>query len=50
LPECGGPARWSLRIDTNREAAASSTTFESGDAYETTAHSLLLFVLETAAA
>jgi isoamylase len=50
LPRCAGGTRWSLRIDTNVEQPAANSTFETGDAYETTAHSLLLFVLEADAA
>ena len=50
LPECAGATSWSLLIDTNVEALVPGATFQTGDAYETTAHSLLLFALQPAAA
>jgi glycogen operon protein len=50
LPACAGGSSWSLLIDTNQESGALAATFETGDAYETTAHSLLLFALQAATA
>jgi isoamylase len=50
LPECGGSATWTLMIDTNQAEPGPGGTFETGDAYETTARSLLLFVLKSQAA
>jgi glycogen operon protein len=53
LPECAGGTRWSLLIDTNAEEPAPGAvapTFEAHDVYETTARSLLLFALQSAAA
>jgi isoamylase len=49
LPQCAGGSSWTLLIDTNHEHASPRATFETGDAYETSAHSLLLFVLQAAA-
>jgi glycogen operon protein len=49
LPQCAGGTRWSLRVDTNIEGPLAAATFETGDVYETTARSTLLFVLETVA-
>jgi isoamylase len=49
LPECAGGSTWALLIDTNAEGPTARATFETGDAYETSAHSLLLFVLQAAA-
>lgn len=50
LPECAGGSRWSLLLDTNVDELASAAAFESGDVYETTAHSVLLFALVPAVA
>jgi isoamylase len=49
LPQCAGGSSWTLLIDTNVEQPVKPATFETGDAYETSAHSLLLFVLVAAA-
>jgi isoamylase len=49
LPQCAGGSSWALLIDTNHEEPVPRATFETGDAYETGAHSLLLFVLQAAA-
>ncbi|HJU17891.1 MAG TPA: glycogen debranching protein GlgX [Stellaceae bacterium] len=45
LPECAGGSRWSLLIDTNIPESESGS-FNTGDAYQVTARSLLLFGLE----
>ncbi len=46
MPRCAGGSRWSLLIDTNHEHQIASAAFETGDASETSARSLLLFMLE----
>jgi glycogen operon protein len=48
LPACAGGTAWSLLLDTNQASMTAHATFEVGDAYETTAHSLLLFGLRPA--
>ncbi|HVJ54900.1 MAG TPA: glycogen debranching protein GlgX [Aliidongia sp.] len=45
LPECVGGRRWSLLIDTNIPDGEGES-FETGDSYDVTARSLLLFGLE----
>jgi glycogen operon protein len=49
LPQCAGGSSWTLLVDTAHEAGTSRATFETGDAYETSPHSLLLFVLQAPA-
>jgi hypothetical protein len=44
-----GGSLWLLLIETSREPTGRSPTFETGDVYEMTAHSLLLFVVAPAA-
>jgi hypothetical protein len=39
-----------LLVDTNQDTIAAGACFETNDAYEITAHSLLLFVLQSAVA
>jgi glycogen operon protein len=46
LPECPGGERWRRLIDTNLDISAPVASFGSGDAYDTTGRSLLLFVLQ----
>jgi glycogen operon protein len=46
LPDCPGGSRWSLLVDTNAPDGGGRTALEFGDAYDVTARSLLLFVLE----
>ncbi len=46
LPECAGSAMWTLLIDTNQAEPATGGTYETGDVYEATARSLLLFALK----
>ncbi|MGB8480280.1 MAG: glycogen debranching protein GlgX [Acidobacteriaceae bacterium] len=50
LPECPGGDRWKLLIDTNLEGAATESIekemFKSGDSYDVTGRSLLLFELQ----
>ncbi len=46
LPECGGAAVWTLKIDTNHEEQQPGAEFATGDVYQTTARSLLLFALK----
>lgn len=50
LPECPGGNEWSLLIDTNQEEGGgkdiSAVKFKTGEAYDVTARSLLLFALE----
>ncbi|MGH9617851.1 MAG: glycogen debranching protein GlgX, partial [Acidobacteriaceae bacterium] len=50
LPECPGGDIWSLLIDTNMETADEKSggkeTFKSGDSYDVTARSVLLFALQ----
>ena len=48
LPNCAGGHTWSMLIDTNDPGKDEARRFESGDVYEVTARSLLLFVLEAA--
>jgi len=51
LPECAGGALWALLVETSREpTTGGNPTFEIGDVYDLTAHSLSLFVLASAAA
>jgi glycogen operon protein len=45
LPSCPGGNTWTRVIDTNIPEDEETTTFKSGDAYEVTARSLLLFAL-----
>ncbi len=45
LPECAGCTQWTLLIDTNRPMLPTQGTFATGDVYQTTAHSMLLFAL-----
>ncbi|MGO8719626.1 MAG: glycogen debranching protein GlgX [Acidobacteriaceae bacterium] len=50
LPECPGGDTWNLLIDTNIEAeegkSGAKETFQTGDSYDVTARSLLLFALQ----
>jgi isoamylase len=50
LPECPGGDTWKLLIDTNIEDAAAKSiekeTFKTGESYDVTARSLLLFELQ----
>jgi len=50
LPECAGGSEWSLLIDTNMDEgggkAASKERFATGETYDVTARSLLLFALQ----
>lgn len=53
LPECAGGSQWSLLLDTNMDdrgegagTASEKEIFQTGDAYEVTARSLLLFALQ----
>ena len=48
LPEAAEGNGWSLLIDTNLAADAPVESFPVGGAYDVTAHSLLLFLMETA--
>jgi isoamylase len=46
LPECPGGARWYRLIDTNLPDEVPGTTFKSGDTYDVTGRSLLLFTMQ----
>ena len=46
LPDIPGPDHWTCLIDTNQPERETLPTFKTGDGYEVTAHSLLLFALE----
>lgn len=46
LPECEGGNAWIRLIDTNLPDEEEEITFKSGDVYDVTARSLLLFALE----
>ncbi len=52
LPECIGGSEWRLLLDTNIEETGEKNekkaSFHTGDSYEVTARSLLLFALEAA--
>ncbi len=50
LPETPGGPRWKLLIDTNLPDEELAPHFETGDSYDVTARSLLLFVLDQAKA
>jgi glycogen operon protein len=54
LPEYPGGSKWSLLIDTNLEELGMNedgkTPFHTGDSYEVTARSVLLFALEAESA
>jgi glycogen operon protein len=50
LPACPGGDQWSRLIDTNVELGAETGLFKTGDRYDVTARSVLLFVLITAQA
>jgi isoamylase len=45
LPETAGGSHWQLLIDTNLEDDAEMGTFISGESYDVTDRSLLLFAL-----
>jgi len=45
LPACPGGDQWSRLIDTNVELGSETETFRTGDRYDVTARSVLLFVL-----
>jgi glycogen operon protein len=45
IPACPGGTEWSLLVDTNI-VESGNRRFKTGDEFELTAHSLLLFVLE----
>jgi glycogen operon protein len=45
LPECQGGSEWELLVDTNKPELEEGSTFRTGDAYETTGRSLLLYAL-----
>jgi glycogen operon protein len=47
LPACPGGDQWSRLIDTNIDLGAETGTFKTGDRYDVTARSVLLFVLIT---
>jgi len=47
LPACPGGDQWSRLIDTNVELGAETDVFKTGDHYQVTARSVLLFVLIT---
>jgi isoamylase len=49
LPACAGGSAWSLVIDTGQERATPRATLKVGDVYDMPAHSLVLFVLRSAA-
>ena len=49
LPQCAGGTTWSLLIDTNQSELTPDARFETGDPYDVTAHSLLLFALDPTA-
>jgi glycogen operon protein len=46
LPETVGGTRWSLLIDTNLPHESTPHVFKTGDVYDVTARSLLLFELQ----
>jgi len=48
LPECAGGDRWLLLIDTNLPDDREKGMFKTGDSYELTGRSLLLFALQPA--
>ena len=51
LPPCAGGESWALLFDTNlAQTEESAEHFECGDVYDVTARSVLLFVLQAAAA
>jgi glycogen operon protein len=50
LPECLGGEEWALLIDTNIPEAADEPGFRTGDIYDVTARSLLLYVMRAAPA
>jgi isoamylase len=45
LPECAGGDQWALLIDTQFSATSEGKVFDTGDVYQVTAHSSLLFGL-----
>jgi len=45
LPVCAGGEHWSVVLDTNAPESETKETFASGDTYQITGRSLLLFVL-----
>jgi isoamylase len=45
LPACAGGDHWSVVLDTNAPESESTESFPSGDTYQVTARSLLLFAL-----
>jgi len=49
LPECPGGERWTLLIDTNIAEGAEQQIFKTGERYDVTARSSLLFVLNAEA-
>ena len=49
LPECPGGDRWTLLIDTNIAEGAEQQIFKTGERYDVTARSSLLFVLNAEA-
>jgi glycogen operon protein len=48
LPECLGGEEWALLIDTNIPEATEEPGFKTGDIYDVTARSLLLYVMRAA--
>jgi glycogen operon protein len=46
LPQCPGGERWRRLIDTNLDSSAPVAAFGSGESYDITGRSLLLFVLQ----
>jgi glycogen operon protein len=45
LPACAGGDHWSVVLDTNAPESETNESFASGDTYQVTARSLLLFAL-----
>ncbi len=45
LPECAGGNQWTLLIDTQFSETSEGNRFATGDVYQVTAHSSLLFAL-----
>jgi isoamylase len=46
FPECAGGSKWKLLIDTNIADLEGGKIFATGDAYDVTARSLLLFAFQ----
>ena len=47
LPESYGGDEWALQFDTNQEEKGPAATFRTGECYEVTGRSVLLFALKS---